>query len=389
MKRLSIKLRLLFLVIIPIIAIVLLSVSMVVDTIKDKSILETTKNRVLETEALAKVVHCMQVERGLSVGFSASGGKNNGDSLLSLRKKVDIATQELKKVYELTNGDDDKILNSFINLTQQRAAIDSNSMESAEVEAYFTNIIITLVDATTFAPSLIESKEIRNTIQAYTHMASAKESMGQIRANLNVAFSRDSFSEKDYFAFLGRVNTYDVNIRKFTNLTSQELKKFYEDRYKGEVVNKMTSMMNIAKDKGMQGGFGIDSSVWFSSVTSSINLLRDVELELFKVTNSTIEDKLEKATSNIVKLTSAVIIGIVVFTLFLLYFIKISISNPLEKFETTLLDITKNNNLTIQADEDAPLELSQMASGFNSLISTLRDLIETSKQSSSENASIS
>ncbi|MFA7610417.1 MAG: methyl-accepting chemotaxis protein, partial [Sulfurimonas sp.] len=388
MKKLSIKLRLLSLAIIPIIAIVLLSISMVLDTINEKNILETTKKRVLETEALAKVIHCMQVERGLSVGFVASKGKNNGDDIPSLRKKVDTALDELKAVYKLTNGDD-TVLNSFVNLGQKRAAIDSHSIHETEVGAYFTNIVITLVDATTSAPSLIESKDIRNTLQAYTHMASSKESMGQIRANLNVAFSRDSFTEKNYFAFLGRISTYEVNIRKFTHLTSKELKKFYEDSYKGEAVKKTNHMIDIAKERGMEGGFGVDASVWFSNVTASINLLRDVELELFKVTNSTVEERLEEAASDIVKLISTVIIGIVIFTFFILYFIKMSISNPLESFKTTLLDITKNNDLTIKADENAPLELSQMANGFNSLISTLKDLIETSKQSSSENASIS
>lgn len=66
-----------------------------------------------------------------------------------------------------------------------------------------------------------------------------------------------------------------------------------------------------------------------------------------------------------------------------------SIVKPLNRFKKTLLEIGDNKNLTLIVDENAPLEISQMARSFNNLIVELKDLIETSKQSSSENASIS
>ena len=65
-----------------------------------------------------------------------------------------------------------------------------------------------------------------------------------------------------------------------------------------------------------------------------------------------------------------------------------SIVKPLNRFKETLLDIGDNKNLTLAVNENAPLEISQMARSFNNLIVELKDLIETSKQSSSENASI-
>jgi methyl-accepting chemotaxis protein len=69
--------------------------------------------------------------------------------------------------------------------------------------------------------------------------------------------------------------------------------------------------------------------------------------------------------------------------------VNTSIVKPINKFKETLLNIGNNKNLTLTVDENAPLELSQMAKSFNNLIKELKDLIETSKLSSSENASIS
>ena len=78
-----------------------------------------------------------------------------------------------------------------------------------------------------------------------------------------------------------------------------------------------------------------------------------------------------------------VIIAIAVFQ------VNRSVVKPINAFKQTLEQIAKNRDLRIKADENAPLELSQMASSFNSLFSELRSLIDTSKQGSSENASIS
>ncbi|MDA3909440.1 MAG: methyl-accepting chemotaxis protein [Sulfurimonas sp.] len=69
--------------------------------------------------------------------------------------------------------------------------------------------------------------------------------------------------------------------------------------------------------------------------------------------------------------------------------VNISIIGPINKFKATLLNIGDNKNLTLKVDENAPLELSQIAMSFNGLMTSLKELIETSKQSSSENASIS
>ena len=72
-----------------------------------------------------------------------------------------------------------------------------------------------------------------------------------------------------------------------------------------------------------------------------------------------------------------------------IFTINVNIIRPINKFKETLLNIGDNKNLTLKVDENAPLELSQMAISFNALMTSLKELIETSKQSSSENASIS
>lgn len=90
---------------------------------------------------------------------------------------------------------------------------------------------------------------------------------------------------------------------------------------------------------------------------------------------------------NTIIIASLVTLLVIVFMSIIM--INFSVIKPIEKFTNTLLGIGKNNDLTIKVDEDAPKEISQIAQSFNHLMSELRVLIETSKQSASENASIS
>ncbi len=69
--------------------------------------------------------------------------------------------------------------------------------------------------------------------------------------------------------------------------------------------------------------------------------------------------------------------------------IKFSIVRPIEYFKETMLQIAQKHDLTILVDTNTPKELSLMGKSFNKLVKELRDLIEISKQGSSENASIS
>ena len=85
----------------------------------------------------------------------------------------------------------------------------------------------------------------------------------------------------------------------------------------------------------------------------------------------------------------ASILTLVIIIAIALVMIKVSLTQHIEKLKKSLMQISKDNDLTIHVDEKAPLELSLIAQSFNSLRNNLQELIRTSKESSSENASIS
>ena len=95
--------------------------------------------------------------------------------------------------------------------------------------------------------------------------------------------------------------------------------------------------------------------------------------------------------SNSIKNTlifNAIIILLIVIAIAFL-FVSRSIIKPLESFKNSILEISDNHDLTQEIDTNAPKEIMDMGNSFNTLLSSLQELISNSKASSTENASIS
>lgn len=388
MKRMSIKKRLFMIVAMPIAIILSFSINEIYLSMHVKESLSLAKERILEVEAMAKSVHFLQIERGQSIGYLVSGGTKNRDALLQTREKLDASLEEMKKVYAATSADT-SFFNTLSGLAQTRASVDSLSVSTSNTGAYYTNIILSCVDIVSAIPLTMEDIEGRNIIQAYSHLISVKEQMGQIRANLNEAFSKDKLSFDAALNLGGSVKTRDVNIRKFKISAPKDLRDIFETLYQGERVERAEAMIQTALTKGKDGSFGIDAALWFTNATAAIDLLREVEVKIFGQIYKDIDAKIEAASYTLILLSAGLVVGILIFVFAILYFIKTSVTQPIESLKGALLNIGESKNLTIKVSEDAPAELSEMAKSFNALIATLRDLIETSKLGSSENASIS
>ena len=369
------------------VAIIILSTIILNKAFTQNDNLKLTQNRIKEVKSLEKVIHYLQTERALTVGFNASKGKKYVDTIPTVRIKVDNAIKDLKKVYYKTGGDV-STLKIFNDLSEQRIIIDSLTLKTKNIGAYFTKKITTLLNTSVVIPSLMDDRHNRNIIQAYTHLASAKEAFERIRAKLNVAFTKNLFPEKALVSFGSVLGVYRSNIKKFMLLVPNDIKQLYKENFKGKKVDSTFNMINTAIEKGVEGNFNINTSDWFPSASASIDILRQVELDVLKNVTISIDKKIKKSKNNIMILLISLFVLLLFLFFFTMFFIKNSISKPINDFKNTLLNISTKLDLTITANEHAPLELSQMAISFNKLISILKDLIETSKLSSSKNASI-
>jgi methyl-accepting chemotaxis protein len=110
---------------------------------------------------------------------------------------------------------------------------------------------------------------------------------------------------------------------------------------------------------------------------------------LEKHVNQMKDEASKQIDSLIIKIVVISLIIAVVLSLIAVLIAKKGISEPLEMFKEKILDISKNKDMTQRVQSGAPAEIEEMGKSFNTLMQSLQELISSSKNSSSENASIS
>jgi len=105
---------------------------------------------------------------------------------------------------------------------------------------------------------------------------------------------------------------------------------------------------------------------------------------------ATMKKNSDKSIKNIAIETVLLSLLIVVVLYFITsLMIKSGITAPIEKLRQLMSVISKNRDLTLKADTNTPLEISEISQSFNDLLSSLREVTNESKNSSIENLSIS
>ena len=359
-KKIRIKSKLLVLTIIPMLTIIVYSGFTIKNLSVEKENLSSTHNRVLEMESLSKLIHSLQIERGMSVGVVAKKDNEGKNKLSDIRKEVDLSIESLKN--------DNSVLSNLSELNNKREQINTLSISSGEVGGYFSKVIVSLLDSTTIIPSLTSDINSRNFLQIYTHLATSKESLGQIRANLNGAFTNDKFVEKTYDSYVASYGAYKVNLNKFLILSPNDLKDFYNKSVENKVVTQTFNMINIAFEKGKDGGFDIKPTFWFENVTATINIFRDIELKLFDTVKELNQKSMDNNNSNFMYMIGFIIILILIIVYLTILIIK-DITSSLADFKNGLLLFfdylnKKTSNVSLLKD-DSEDEFGEMAAFVN------------------------
>ena len=381
-QNLSFRLKLLLIAISPLLGVIFYSIIFIFNLMGEKINIEANKRQIQEIEVLSKIVHFMQIERGLSVGFVSSNGSKNSDKLLETRQKISKALEEIKSIpTELKSSE--KIISYTAELSQKRNQVDSLQITASETGAYFTKTIGSIINITTIVPNTIDDKDSRNIIQADTHLASMKEQLGQLRANLDAAFTKNNFVENDYFNFAVSFGAFNINKNKFLVIAPENVTTSFKNSFKGEAVDKTFSMIEVAKAKAMEGNFGIDSSIWFSNVSATIDILRNIEEELYDIAYKQIDSKISDMNNEIYMILFIIII-LLILEIVLLYVISKNILLSLENFKEGLLSffsfLNKETSKTSRINIDSKDEFGEMANIVNNNIEKTQKLIQQDNQ---------
>lgn len=230
---------------------------------------QVTQASVKTSLGLITLIHHLQVERGQSAAYLASGGKNLAQELPQTRIQVDQALAEI-------SSDSAALLAELEKLQETRSKVTTQNLALPDMARYYTGIItkaLDLVSTELIAQKNTTLAQIGGGLSALSY---AKESAGLQRAAGAAGIGQGGFSLPIYQSFL----TMGANETRLLALSDLSL-QHHVPGLDLETKLQESGIQDIRQEIAMAGPMGalpnISAPEWFQLATKWITHLRGAE----------------------------------------------------------------------------------------------------------------
>ena len=336
---------------------------------------------------ISNLMHETQKERGATAGFIGSKGENFSDKLSDQKvltnKKLKLFKNSLGKYKKLLSKETkyhlDNALNSLNKISTIREDIVTFSINGANAINFYTKLNSSLLNTIgSITKEATNKNEARDLTALYSFLMS-KERAGIERAVMANSFARNKFLPGMKDKFIKLITEQDSYLVSFQNSANSKFLKFYKKTLKGDIIDEVNRMRDIAKNSNKVGGFEEDSTYWFTTITKKINLLKQIDDHLAKELLDTIETKIDKTYSELI---FAIILNIIfiIISISIGGIIMTQITSSLNTFQTGLLNFFKYLNKETNEVNEIPIntkdEIAIMTKVVNENIMKTKDTIE-------------
>lgn len=225
-----------------------------------------------DMRALSSLVHTLQVERGQSAGFVASGGRNFSDSLPVARLAVDRATSILPAQAQ------DLSMTTEV-LGALRARIDRQDITVTDLATAYTHLIRQALEMRKDALLSQQDPDILLLSSGLTALAEAKEAAGLQRAAGATALGSGSFTQAQFLAFVAFGATEQAHLSLVeANMASVFASMTVTERYQETGVEDFRAQILA---QGADSELSLSATDWFDRSTRWITVLFEVENRAF------------------------------------------------------------------------------------------------------------
>ena len=353
----------------------------------DRTVISQAKELNVLSQKLSLLIHETQKERGASAGFIGSKGAKFADILpkqriLTTKRNSEFtaytSTLDLSSFPKELQSEIAAFNLEMSNVNGIRSRVDALNISVKDEVSYYTNMNKKILNIVALTAKLAESQELVKSLDAYTNFLKSKERAGIERAVLSGTFGADKFGPGMFSKWITLVAEQDAYMDSFLAMATESSKAFYKTTINSPVVAEVNGMREIARSKASIGGFGIDSVVWFKTITKKINLLKEVDDELAKQ-NTTLLEEVESASKigTTITLASYSIFAVVIFLIIFLISkgINTSVRSSLEKISC----VSDNLDLTCDIIVEGKDEISQISKAINVMIIAFKSSVHQAK----------
>ncbi len=252
MNYLTIKQKLILIMIIPFLGLLYFSISSLI--IKNENLQYINKfEKYLEFSKKANLfIHELQIERGLTAGFIGKNGKIFKNKLTVHRKSADKLYDNLKEYIVKNKLFFDKYINHLIKkerLIDFRKSVDKLDVSHLESMEFYTKEIESLLYSISKITLLSKDFDISTQSVGLLNLIYAKEYAGQERAIVNNIFSSETFTNKTFIKISTLNSKFNAHISLFKDTSDKESLNYFYKHFRTKDVYKFKQMQNFIYTK--------------------------------------------------------------------------------------------------------------------------------------------
>ncbi len=376
LSNLTIKNKLLLLMLIPSALIMFFGSSIVLTDLKAKQDVIKVKELTQFSKQISLMMHEVQKERGMSAGFIGSNGEKFKTKLLQQRELTDKQKSEFitfinsfrfSNFPSELNVNSDRLVANLDQLDEMREKISSLNIEMSDAVKYYTGMNRKMLNILSDNAKNSPQNKITKILSSYFVFLEAKEKAGVERAVLSTVFSQDSFTPKSYYMFVDLISSQTSFLESFKGFAPAYINTFYQEKVDSAPIKEVQKLREIAITKADEGGFGVDAEYWFDTSTKKINILKEIDDEIAKYLDQNIEIFESKTNSSIILHSILVVVAILFNIIFASFLIK-NMNSSITKLKTKIEDIASSKNLCSKIDTSNKDEIGSIAKAVKSLI---------------------
>ncbi len=329
------------------------------------------------------LTHEMQKERALSSGFIGSQGERFGTKLFEQRLRTHEKVEELKSsIKEFTGKGFGAEFQQALNLAMDqldliglyRDKVDAVPLWVDEVIDHYTEVNNSLFLLMEHLKKFSPNAEISNLLAAYINFLRGKDKEGIERALLSNAFANDRFVADGFRRFVTINAEQESYFQVFLSFATARERGWYNTIVRGQAVDEVAQIRQMAFDNDNEGNLGIDPDHWFKVATEKINLLKDVEEKMSK--SLLVEtDRLKSEGRNTLIFVSMMGVSIIFLSMFLAYVLSRRILTPIADLRRAT-SVMVSGATGIQVKKESNDEIGDLADAFNQMVESSNGVIQ-------------
>ena len=309
LSKLSIKQKLILIMLIPLTVVILLAAKLAVDSFSTSKNLRALDNVVILSVKIGDLVHETQKERGMTAGFLGSNGNKFKTELPTQRLAVDEKLNELNSFLNTFNKDAYSLeflenlnnsLKKLQDLNTTRNGVDTLSINANIAIGYYTDTNTSLLNTIGTITKLSNSSKVSQELVSYMNFLLSKERAGIERAVGTNTFAKNSFGEGMKARLYTLVAEQNAYMDSFLKVAPFEIVEFYKTNFQGDAIDEIQKMRKTLLYSNIESNFGVDANYWFKQMTDKINILKKIEDYISTNLIKTIDEEMAEANRNMI-----------------------------------------------------------------------------------------